>query len=204
MKTTIASIVENSWGVIRVIFAFVLLIVAKLIPGMMGAALFLWLFGARFVAERLALSGPRLENVQMGMNIEGKPDNVTPEGLYGRSITNDLPAPFTKWHLLYTPKAGLCAMVASVVATGDYDAQFSQLRIKFIDEYGEPTDFTDNERWFEWTAVNVDDIDTIRLAKFYETGSPIGIGVFYQFTNFSNCQAEAGAMRQESPLKGLL
>jgi len=127
----------------------------------------------------------------MGQKIEGEPDYTDPFGMYVRRIEQNVPAPFTRLELGYTPRAGL-SNITAVVTTDDYEVQFSKLRAMLAEKYGEPT-YMDNYS-FEWRNVNVDDIDRITLPYGY--GAPM-TAVIYVFTNYWICNAEAEAMRQK-------
>ena len=135
---------------------------------------------------------------EMGQKIEGEPDGIRRDGTYYKLITQNVPAPFTTLHLTYTPNAGLCG-IGALVATDDYEAQFSKLREMLADKYGEP--IVDSDRDLSWFDVNVDNIAMLILRKepTYKSETLI---LICQFTNLGDCQAEATAIRQEKRSAG--
>ena len=142
----------------------------------------------------LANAGPF--GYEMGQKIEGEPDDYTDtDGISFRHIEQNLPAPFTSLELGYTPNVGLCRIIA-YVDTDDYEAQFSKLRGRITDKYGEPT--SDVDGTLGW-SINVDNLYLILLHK---PANPALTAVTYIFTNRGVCEAETKAIRQRKRSAG--
>ena len=134
---------------------------------------------------------------EMGQKIEDDPHRIQ-NGWHHRIITSNLPAPFTRLALDYTPIVGLCR-VRAFVETDDYAAQFYRLLDVHVDKYGKPTHVPGSEEplvalWFD---VNVDNVAVISLNTLWSA-----LSVTYAFTNALDCNAEAKVMRQEKRSAG--
>ena len=136
---------------------------------------------------------------KMGQKIEGEPHYTRSDGLFLRYTTHNLPAPFTGLGLVSTPNAGLCEILA-LAETDDYEVQFSKLKTLLTDKYGSPISSNESSMiWVNPSVRNPDakNISVLGLWKNVELGHN---RLTYTFTNKSDCEAEAKAMRQSDGL----
>ena len=134
---------------------------------------------------------------EMGQKIEGEPDGIYSSAISYKFITHNVPAPFTRLVLEYTPNAGLCHLLASVTTGFYHKAQFGRIGLALRDKYG-VFSVSDEESLF-WSDVNVDNIYMISLRRHESS-----MDLFYIFTNYGDCSAEAKTIRKKDGLQDVL